>query len=160
VSDGKWIKADAPLDRIPVFVSGGAVIPMLETAPQNTDKLAPKKIELHVFVPEGDGEMMSMLQEDDGLTFDADQNKFVRTVMRLTRKGDRTLLEARVFGDGYEGFARTQFEVFWHTCRGVDQFTVDDSGQGFSVFGTEHAEGSNLMVVNIKSKKKWFGRKK
>ncbi|MEY4648399.1 MAG: hypothetical protein RL009_815 [Actinomycetota bacterium] len=126
VSDGKWIKADAPLDRIPVFVSAGAVIPMLETAPQNTDKLAPKKIELHVFVPEGDGEMMSMLQEDDGLTFDADH----------------------------------QFEVFWHTCRGVDQFTVDDSGQGFSIFGTEHAEGSNLTVVNIKPKKKWFGRKK
>ncbi len=154
VSDGKWIKADAPLDRIPIFVAAGAVIPMLETAPQNTDKLAPKKIELHVFVPEGDGDMMSMLQEDDGLTFDADRGKFVRTVMRLARKGDRTLLEAKVFGDGYEGFAREEFEVFWHTCRGSRQVTVEDSGQGFSVFGKEAAEGSALMVVNIKAKKK------
>ncbi|MFM2184821.1 MAG: hypothetical protein RIS55_469 [Actinomycetota bacterium] len=153
-SAGEWIKADAPLDRIPVYVAAGSVIPMLESAPQNTHNLAPKKIELHVFVPEGDGEMMSMLQEDDGLTFDADRGKFVRTVMNFTRNGGRSLLEARVFGDGYEGFAREEFEVFWHTCRGTQQVTVEDSGQGFSVFGKEDAEGSALMVVNIKGKKK------
>jgi hypothetical protein len=32
--------------------------------------------------------------------------------------------------------------------------TVEDSGQGFSIFGTESAEGSTLVVVNIKAKKK------
>ena len=153
-SAGEWIKADAPLDRIPVYVAAGSVIPMLESAPQNTHNLAPKKIELHVFVPEGDGSLLSMLQEDDGLTFDADRGKFVRTVMNFTRNGGRSLLEARVFGDGYEGFAREEFEVFWHTCRGTQQVTVEDSGQGFSVFGKEDAEGSALMVVTHKQKKR------
>ncbi len=153
-SSGEWIKTDAPLDRIPVFVPGGSVIPMLEEAPQNTHNLAPKKLELHVYVPDGECELLSMLQEDDGVTLDAERNKLVRTMLRLSRNGDRTLLEARVFGDGFEGFAREAFEVFWHTSRGTIQVTVQDSGEGFSIFGTEHAEGSSLMVVNIKAKKK------
>ena len=160
VSDGKWIKAEAPLERIPVFATAGAVIPMLETAPQNTHNLAPKKLELHVFVPEANCETRAFLQEDDGLTFEALDGKKLRTEFTLVRNGERTLLEARTTGEGFDAFARTEFEVFWHTARGFEQVTVSESGEGFSIFGTEHADGSALVVVNIKPEKKLFGRKK
>ena len=50
---GETFTVDAPLATIPMFARAGAVIPMLEEAPMNTKGLAPKKIQLHVFVPEG-----------------------------------------------------------------------------------------------------------
>jgi alpha-glucosidase len=159
VSDGQTFSVDAPLERIPMFVRAGAVIPMLEDAPQNTAGLAPKKIQLHVFVPEGNTEYDSMLQEDDGLTFDAADGKLVRTEFRLVRNGDRTLLEGRSTGKKFEGFARESFDIVWHTARGVTETNVSDSGDGFSIFGSETADGSTLVAVRITPKKKWFGKK-
>jgi len=159
VSEGQTFSVDAPLERIPMFVRAGAVIPMLEDAPQNTAGLAPKKLQLHVFVPEGNTEYDSMLQEDDGLTFDAADGKLVRTELRLVRNGERTLLEGRSTGKKFDGFARESFDIIWHTARGVTQTNVSDRGDGFSIFGSESADGSSLVAVSITPKKKWFGKK-
>jgi alpha-glucosidase len=132
-SKGETFTVDAPLERIPMFARAGAVIPMLEEAPMNTKGLAPKKIQLHVFVPEGNIEYQSMLQEDDGLTFDAADGKLVRTEFNFVRNGDRTLLEARPTGKGFEGFAREEFEVVWHTARGEVRVTIANSGDDFEL---------------------------
>jgi alpha-glucosidase len=159
VSEGQTFTVDAPLERIPMFVRAGAVIPMLEHAPQNTAGLSPKKLQLHVFVPESNIEYDSMLQEDDGLTFDAADGKLVRTELRLVRNGDRTLLEGRSTGKKFDGFARESFDIVWHTARGVTETNVSDRGNGFSIFGSESADGSTLVAVSITPKKKWFGKK-
>jgi hypothetical protein len=36
---------------------------------------------------------------------------------------------------------------------------VIDSGDGFSIFGSETPDGSTLVAVSITPKKKWFGKK-
>jgi alpha-glucosidase len=61
---GRWVVAETPMDRIPIYVRAGAVIPMWPQAPASTAGHHPEEIELHVFP--GSGE--SLLVEDDGLT--------------------------------------------------------------------------------------------
>ena len=58
----------APMDRIPLYARGGAVIPMWPQAPPSTAGHHPRAIELHLFVPVAEGAHESLLQEDDGLT--------------------------------------------------------------------------------------------
>jgi alpha-glucosidase len=154
VSEGRYIVAAAPLEKIPMFARAGAVIPMLAEAPQNTHKLAPKKLELHVFLPEAEGAYRSLLQEDDGLTFDSLKGGHLRTEFKLVRAGDRSLLEANTTGKGFGQFAREEFELVWHTARGNTSTTFENQGEGFSIFGTELAEGSGLVVVTHKQKKR------
>jgi alpha-glucosidase len=154
VSEGRYVVVDAPLEKIPMFARAGAVIPMLSDAPQNTHNLAPKQLELHVFLPEAEGAYRSLLQEDDGLTFDSLDGKHVRTEFKVVRAADRSLLEANTTGKGFSAFAREGFDLVWHTARGVTRSSFENNGEGFSVFGTELAEGSALVVVSQKPKKK------
>lgn len=113
----RFVTADAPLDRIPVFARGGSVVPMLATAPQTTDGLKPEEIELHVFVPQEDGVFESMLQEDDGLTFAVRAKRYLRTRFRLTRKGETLRIEATVSGKGFPEFRRKRFQVVFHGAK-------------------------------------------
>jgi alpha-glucosidase len=65
----RFVVAETPMDRIPLYARAGAVIPMWPSAPASTDE-RPDVIELHVFVPQAEGVFTSFLQEDDGLTLD------------------------------------------------------------------------------------------
>ena len=89
-----WVIAPTPMDRIPLYVRAGAVIPMWPEAPPSTDGYHPSSVELHVFP--GDGE--SILHEDDGLTF---SGGFLRTTFTLSGRA-----APEVSGDGYPEFAR------------------------------------------------------
>jgi alpha-glucosidase len=111
---GRYVTADAPMERIPLYARAGAVIPMLANAPQSTHELAPTVIELHVFAPVDDGSWHSFLQEDDGLTLAALDGARVRTRFALTRAGDTVTLEASVSGAGFDGGCREQFVVVLH----------------------------------------------
>ena len=68
-------------------------------------------IELHVFVPAGDGVWTSELHEDDGLTTGGG---FLRTTFTLRRSGDDVTLTAATVGDGYPEHARERFELVAH----------------------------------------------
>ena len=152
-SSGEWIDVDAPIDRIPVFVRDGAVIPMLTEAPQNTQNLAPRSLELHVF--EGDywGEDdYSYLNEDDGLTFRALEGKSWATSFYLWALHEgNTFLEAFVTGDGFDEWARKEYEVIWHTSNGTGQITVPDQGRDFIITRDARAEGISLSFEFKKS---------
>jgi alpha-glucosidase len=132
---GQTIVANAPLEYIPMFVRAGAVVPMLAEAPQSTDGLAPTSIELHIFVPNESGQWSSTLQEDDGLTYAALSNNRVRTEFMLKREGELVTLSATSQGNGFDGFARTEFEIVWHTddSRNLTRRTIANSGEDFSV---------------------------
>ena len=106
-----FVIAETPMDRIPLFARGGAVIPMWPEAPPSTDGYHPTVIELHVFVPGEDGTWTSELQEDDGLTT---TGGFLRTTFTLARSGDEVTLRADTVGDGYPEHARERFEVVVH----------------------------------------------
>ena len=113
------ITVDTPLDRIPLFVRAGAVIPMWPEAPPSTDGYAPETIELHVFEPTSDGRWESQLVEDDGLTTGsadagaAAPGRLTTTVV-LTRTGGETAVARSTAGTAYDGHRRTDFTVVRH----------------------------------------------
>ena len=135
-----------PMDRIPIYARGGAVIPMWTEAPASTEGYHPEVVELHLFVPAGDGVHESFLQEDDGLTFAALQGSRCRTHFTVTRQGDRVDVSAAVVGDGYPEFRRQAFHLVVHGAapqsvrlEGVDlqpqdrHFVLPNAGTGFRV---------------------------
>lgn len=115
VDGRRFLLVPTPMDRIPIYVRAGAVIPMWPEAPPSTDGYHPAAIELHLFVPDDDGGgVTSLLQEDDGLTFAASEGARYRTTFRTARSGSRVELVAEVDGDGYPEFARTEFRLHVH----------------------------------------------
>jgi len=102
------------MDYIPLYVRGGAVVAMWPDAPASTDGYHPRVIELHIFIPHGDGEFNSVLHEDDGLSFAFGDGAYYRTDFILTRTQARLSLRAEVSGDGYAEFARQAFELVFH----------------------------------------------
>jgi alpha-glucosidase len=113
----RYVLAATPMDRIPLYARGGAVIAMWPSAPQSTAHHHPSEIELHVFVPVGEATHVSMLQEDDGVTRAALDGARYRTTFALTRRRGAVALQARVDGDGYPEFARQAFRLVIHGAR-------------------------------------------
>lgn len=146
LAGGRFILAPTPMDHIPLYARGGAVIPMWPEAPASTMGYAPDPVELHIFAPADDGSYHSSLHEDDGLTFAFQRGAFYRTHFTLTRTGDRLELAASVTGDGYPEFARRSFTLIFHgaapeliTVDGREvagaggRFVVPNGGAGFQV---------------------------
>lgn len=110
----RFVVADAPLDRIPLYVRAGAVVAMLPEAPQTTMHLKPAQLDLHAFVPPADGAWTTLVQEDDGLTTAWRDGRIVRTALRLERAGNRVTLTARRTGKGFAEFRRERLRVVPH----------------------------------------------
>ena len=144
---GRYVVAETPMDRIPLYARGGAVVPMWGTAPSSTADHHPTSVELHLFLPLDDGTTSrSLLQEDDGVSFAAADGARIRTSFTVTRDGSRVSLEGRVDGSGYPELARTAFHLIVHgadpaVVRVDDQqvertdgiFVIPNSGQDLSV---------------------------
>jgi alpha-glucosidase len=133
----RYVVAETPMDRIPLYARGGAVVPMWPDAPPSTAGHHPDVVELHVFVPGAEGTHASTLVEDDGLTFAAADGAHVRTTFELTRTGDEVTLVAEVSGDGYPEFAREAFQLVVHgaapTTVAVDGTDVETSDGGVRI---------------------------
>ncbi|MEE6295146.1 TIM-barrel domain-containing protein [Georgenia wangjunii] len=124
LTGGRFVTAATPMDRIPLYARGGAVIPMWERAPASTDGYHPDVVELHLFVPAEDGTRTSFLQEDDGLTHAAAAGARYRTTFEVTRAGSRLTVRAGVTGDGFAEHAREAFRLVVHGAA-VDGVDVD-----------------------------------
>jgi alpha-glucosidase len=146
VGGDRYLISPTPMDRIPVYARGGAVIPMWTEAPATTAGYRPRAIELHLFVPAADGRHSSFLQEDDGLTFAVRDGARLRTTFELTRRGARVALHSQVEGDGYPEFARQAFHLVIHgaapdTVRlgeadlraSGKHFVLPNAGRGFAL---------------------------
>ena len=132
----RWISALAPLSAIPLYARGGSVIPLWPEAPLSTMDYAPNRIELHVFLPEEDGETVSILHEDDGCTFAFKRGQFLLTKFALCRSGPQLIIRASTSGQGFAEFARNEFSVRFHG--NVSEVSLDDqpmeSGEsGFTI---------------------------
>jgi len=145
VGGSRFVIAATPMDRIPIYARGGAVIPMWPDAPASTDGYYPDVIELHLFVPRADGTYTSQLAEDDGLTLAARDGAYYRTTFDVTRIDGRVRISATVDGGGFPEFARESFRLVVHgatpavlrvgetevpSIDGV--FTLPNSGTGFN----------------------------
>jgi alpha-glucosidase len=136
---GRYVLTATPMDRIPIYARGGAVIPMWPAAPASTAGHRPAAIELHLFVPARDGTHESLLQEDDGLTTAAVQGGRLRTTFRVSRHGATVAIEARVEGDGYPEFAREEFQLVVHGA----------APAGVTIDGTPAQErGGRFVIAN------------
>ncbi len=122
----RFIIAPTPMDGIPLYARGGAVIPMWPEAPASTAGFYPSSIELHIFVPTMDGVTESMLQEDDGLTFGFRHGAFYRTTFSLKRAENVLSLEGIVSGNGFAEFARRSFTLIFH---GSSPTQIEVNGQ-------------------------------
>jgi alpha-glucosidase len=111
---GRFYVAQAPMDSIPLYARGGAIIPLWPEVPPSTAGYHPRVIELHAFVPAEDGVHVSLLHEDDGLTFAFQAGAYYRTALTLERRAGRLTIAAEVSGDGYPEFARGGFELVLH----------------------------------------------
>ena len=142
----RFVIADTPMDFIPIYARGGAVIPMWPEAPASTMDHHPASLELHVFLPDEDGETQSMLHEDDGETFAFRDGAFYRTAFTLRRAGSRVTLDAAVNGHGYPDFQRKELVLHFHglpddavTIQGTQHdlrdgvTALENTGAGFSL---------------------------
>jgi alpha-D-xyloside xylohydrolase len=74
VSNGAAIqKVQAELDKIPLYVRGGAIVPLAEYAPNAAAMGAQPSLEMRVY---GKGEAAGRLYWDDGVTFDYEQGEY------------------------------------------------------------------------------------
>jgi alpha-glucosidase len=127
VTGPRFVIAPTPMETIPIYARGGAVVALWPDVPPSTAGHHPRAVELHLFVPgaDDDHEHVSLLQEDDGVTFAAREGHRYRTTFHVTRAGDRVSLRATVDGDGYPEFAREEFHL---VVRGADPAYVDLDG--------------------------------
>jgi alpha-glucosidase len=105
------VEAEAPLDKVPLYVKAGAVIPMWSEVPQTTMNYHPACVELNVFVPLKDGVFTSRLVEDDGTSFGYERGEQLLTTFTLTRKGNELTLEGKTSGEPYPEFSRSEWRI-------------------------------------------------
>jgi alpha-glucosidase len=141
-----FILTPTPMDHIPLYARGGAVIPMWPEAPPSTAGYHPTVIELHLFVPADEQIHRSMLQEDDGLTLAALDGARYRTTFNVTRRGSVVTLVAAVEGDGYPESARTGFHLLIH---GANPDTVRLDGAETAATGRHFSIPSASFTVEF-----------
>ena len=143
---GQFITSAAPLDRIPIFARGGRVIPTYAAPPPSTMGHYPDALELHVVIPEEDGDYYSELHEDDGLSDAFMRGSFVRTTFCVSRKRDRLRVTAKVTGEGFPEFRRKRFHLVFRGGAAEPigsgsleararsgRFEIDNAGEAFDL---------------------------
>lgn len=93
---GQWLTVPVTLDTIPLFVRGGAVIPMGHGANRAAPEAETARL-LAVFPAQGDEETTSLLYEDDGVT---KAGKWCLSHLVLHSTHDHIRLTTRREGDG------------------------------------------------------------
>ena len=80
---GRMIRVEAPLETVPLFVRGGAILPLGPEMNYVAEKpVDPLRFEIY---PDGRGEASTSLYEDDGLTEDYRQGSFRQTNVSYRR---------------------------------------------------------------------------
>lgn len=98
---GQTVSADAPLDRIPVYVRSGSIIPMKQGM-QYTDDSADGWLELHIY-PGEDGAFT--LYEDTGNDYSYEKGAFALTSFQWDNLNKKLQISKRE--GAYEGMSAT-----------------------------------------------------
>ncbi len=159
---GQYITTSAPLDKVPLFARGGRVIPAHDVAPMSTMDHAPNLLVLHVAIPGEDGEFVSELHEDDGLTRAFERGAYLRTTFRVKRSGRALRISASVSGNGFPEFARKTLRIVFHggtpekllldrrpQFMDGQSFDFGNAGQGFELEGELQPESTEPRSVPL-----------
>ncbi|MBM3120948.1 MAG: DUF5110 domain-containing protein [Chloroflexi bacterium] len=90
----------APLDRVPLLVRGGALIPMTPPGKPAPDGTGYSNLELHLWPPFGGA---YNLREDDGLTRAYQRGEAAETGLRVEQQGDQVDLHIASPNGGFPG---------------------------------------------------------
>lgn len=104
---GQWIAAEAPLDRIPVFIKSGTVLPIYEEAPLHALELG-RPLSLQVYTGTS-GELK--LYEDDGISWDYEKGAY--SVRTLTWNETERQLTVEQTGEGRFAAAIETVRLFY-----------------------------------------------
>jgi alpha-glucosidase len=125
-SGGKMISADAPLDTVPMFVRGGAIIPMWPEMNYVGEKPA-DPVTFAIF-PDAAGHAAATLYEDDGVS-PAYKNQLVRrTTLTVSKSGQGFRVEVGAPVGNYQPGAR-KFRFVVKPFAQMAPVTVADSGK-------------------------------
>lgn len=89
---GRYILADAPLDKVPLYIKAGAIIPVADGEINSTEDITPDKIKILTYPGEG----RYVHYEDDNETYAYRDGVYIAT--EYTLKGDR--LEKKIIHSG------------------------------------------------------------
>jgi alpha-glucosidase len=131
----------APLERLPFFVRAGAVVPLWSEIPATTKGHHPESIELLLAVPEANGEWVSVLHEDDGLTFARREGACLRTRFTVRRAGGHLSLEIATEGRGYAEHRRKGFTLRLLGGESLDSDNVSVDGRRAALADLVLADG-------------------
>ncbi len=120
----KPLAVHAPPDRIPIFVRGGAVLPLGNERSSTSRPLIELTVEVY---PAGDSEWT--LIEDDGESLAYREGAVAETVVRVAEQGDRTMVRLEARAGGYEPHPRT-LVLSVHTADRPELVTLAGEEQG------------------------------
>ncbi|MBT8094716.1 MAG: DUF5110 domain-containing protein [Gammaproteobacteria bacterium] len=100
---GNQVEVDVTLDTIPVFVRGGAFVPMAPEI-QTTRDYSSEKLTLHYYADASVTQSSGRMYEDNGISRTSiEDGAFEMLQFEASRSGDFLTLDLSRTGDGYEG---------------------------------------------------------
>ena len=127
---GRVLFVETPMERLPLFIRAGAIIPM-QAPPEHTGERVDGVLQVHVYAGE---ENSFTYYEDDGESYDCEKGSFLKRRIVLDRD---SLTFAKAEGDYVSKFEKVK--VYFH---------------GFDVFNPVKAKGkaaaSRSVTVNRK----------
>jgi alpha-D-xyloside xylohydrolase len=122
---GQDVTVDAPLDKMPIFVKAGSIVPMCEDAIEYADAVADKELELQVY-DGADGEFT--LYEDAGDGYGYENGEFTEIPLSWKEK-ERTL----TLGQRKGSFAGMQQERSFVVVCGDKKVKISYTGEEVTV---------------------------
>ncbi len=114
------IVADCPMEQLPVYVKGSAIIPMRERAGINTRDQG-DVLELHVY--RGNNENSFTLYEDDGSSFDHEKGAFAKRTLTYN-PSQKTFKISKAEGNYTSPFKK--LKICFHGFVGIDSVKIGD----------------------------------
>jgi len=123
---GREIYVDTPMERLPLFVRAGAILPMQEPA-AHTGEVADDTLQVHVYAG---GQGSFLYYEDDGVTYEYEQGAFLKRKIVL---GADSLTFEKAAGEYVSRFEKIR--VYFH---------------GFAMLGSEKKKDKVVALKTVK----------
>jgi alpha-glucosidase len=147
---GDLLRVDAPLDRLPLFVRGGSIVPST-VAMNHTGEKPWNPLRFDVY-PDADGAATGSLYEDDGLSPAYQTGVFRRTALRLVRAAGGAQLTLDTPAGSFQPAAR-RFELALHASARFTAVTLDGRPLSGTTAATSAAgwfrESPDVLVIRL-----------
>ncbi len=147
--------AEAGLNRLPVYIKGGAIIPM-QSPIQHTEEKGNDTLYIHLY--KGSNSSSFVYYEDDGITDQSEKGKFCKRKMTYNSKSNELIL------DKQEGDYSSKFKivkVLFHGFENSEKMKVNNSIKksekasirflNSSMYGEMPVKAGEMNVISVPS---------